>query len=295
MPLTSVHILLTYACPYECDHCFLWCCPSSGGTMTLAQVKEVLRQVKQVPGVRRVYFEGGEPFLFHPLMVEGMRRARRNGLEVGTVTNAYWATGEEDASVWLRPLARLGISDLSVSSDQYHGEERQEERAQRAVRAAAKLGIPASILRVRAVDPPADWEAKGEGELYFHGRAAVKLAPKVAGGEWRCLTKCPEVGSGMERVHVDAYGNVQFCQGITIGNIWERPLKEIMDGFRPEEHPIIGPLERGGPPQIAREHGLRPSKRYADGCHLCYDMRCRLRKRGKLSETLLPDQAYGMH
>ena len=36
--LTGVHFLLTYACNYECDHCFLYCGPlSRGGPVALAK------------------------------------------------------------------------------------------------------------------------------------------------------------------------------------------------------------------------------------------------------------------
>ena len=39
-----------------------------------------------------------------------VRIARDNGFEVGIVTNAYWATTEEDAELWLKPLHELGIA-----------------------------------------------------------------------------------------------------------------------------------------------------------------------------------------
>ena len=64
--------------------------------------------------------------------------------------------------------------------------------------------------------------------------------------------ECPEKPPNIERVHVDCFGNVQFCQGITIGNLWKRGLKQIMAELDPEEHPIIGPLIRGGPAALAR-------------------------------------------
>ena len=38
----------------------------------------------------------------------------------GIVTNCYWATAEPDAELWLKPLADLEVSDLSVSSDTFH-------------------------------------------------------------------------------------------------------------------------------------------------------------------------------
>jgi MoaA/NifB/PqqE/SkfB family radical SAM enzyme len=105
--LTSIHFLLTYACNFSCDHCFLYSGPQAKGTFTIALLKEMLDQVKLVPGIDAVCFEGGEPFLYYPVLVEGIRYARELGLATGVVSNAYWATSRQDAELWLQALADL--------------------------------------------------------------------------------------------------------------------------------------------------------------------------------------------
>ncbi len=35
MRLTSLHLILTYQCTFECDHCFVWGSPWQEGTMQL--------------------------------------------------------------------------------------------------------------------------------------------------------------------------------------------------------------------------------------------------------------------
>jgi len=295
MTLTGIHLLLTYKCDSECEHCFLWCSPGSEGTMTVRQIERILRQAKQLPSVDTVYFEGGEPFLFYPVLQKGVQMARKMGFAVGIVSNAYWATDVEDAAEWLRPFARYGISDLSLSSDEHHGEDESRTRSDKALRAARRLGMPASVIRVRGIrfySCASPGKTEG-GEIYFRGRAAVNLAPKAVGRPWRSLDSCPEEPPNISRVHVDAFGNVQFCQGITIGNLWRRPLKDIFRRFDPGLHPIVGPLAREGPVAMARELGMRPKRAYADPCHMCYDIRCRLRKRNRYPDILRPDQAYG--
>ena len=122
----------------------------------------------------------------------------------------------------------------------------------------------------------------------------MKLTPKVKGRPWQTLDRCPEKPSESIRVHVDTYGNVQFCQGITLGNLWKKPLLKIVEGLDLDEHPIVGPLRRGGPRALAKERMVRPKKKYADACHMCYEIRCALRKKGKLKKILVPDQAYGV-
>jgi len=85
--LTAIHVLLTYQCTGECDHCFLHCGPQRQGTFTLRQLRELLREIKQIKTIDTVYFEGGEPFLFYAVLLAGLRMVHDAGLHSGIVTN----------------------------------------------------------------------------------------------------------------------------------------------------------------------------------------------------------------
>jgi len=295
--LGAVHLLLTYKCIYECDHCFVWSGPQASGTMTTDQVERILHQAKEVPTVERVYFEGGEPFLYYPALVECVRKARDLGFSVGIVSNAYWATDKQDSALWLSDMARLGVDDLTLSTDTYHGTKEEAERVRTAAAVAKSLKIPTGQIEIRDIGVySCESAAKDKlGDLFFRGRAAEKLAPKARKKPWKSLTSCPEEPPKISRVHVDTYGNVMFCQGISIGNLWKRPLRSIMRGLRVAEHPIIGPLVEGGPAGLCKSIGFRPSRRgYADGCHLCYKARCAARGQHALKDILCPDECYGV-
>ena len=71
MKLNGLHILLTYQCTYECDHCFVWGSPRQTGTLTLEQIENILQQAKDA-GVTSIYFEGGEPFLYYPVLAKAV-------------------------------------------------------------------------------------------------------------------------------------------------------------------------------------------------------------------------------
>jgi len=294
--LTAVHLLLTYKCDSECDHCFVWSSPDSQGTMSVKQIVNILKQSADIPTVKRIYFEGGEPFLFYPILIKGVEEARRLGFEVGIVSNAYWATDKEDSYRWLEPLARHEIADMSLSMDSHHGSTVSRRRTRMALLAAKDLAIPASAISIRGVEfYSCHPRGSGRGgDLYFRGRAAVNLAGKAKHKAWRTLARCPEEPPNITRVHVDSHGNAQFCQGITIGNVWRRPLRAITEELVVESHPIIGPLMRGGPCSLSRELGVRPKKAYADSCHMCYELRRSLRRRKEFARILTPDQAYGI-
>jgi hypothetical protein len=296
MHLSGLHLLLTYQCIFECDHCFVWGSPRQVGTMRLSDIREILQQAGALGTIEWIYFEGGEPFLYYPVLVRGVEEAARRGFQVGVVTNAYWATGLEDALEWLAPFAGK-VQDLSVSSDLYHWDEPLSRQAQAACQAAERLNIPVGVISV-AQPGSAEMAAvgqlpAGESGVMYRGRAAEKLAAQAPQQAGDCLAECPhEDLREPGRVHVDPYGNVHICQGISLGNVFVTPLREMCSAYAPESHPIVGPLLEGGPCELARRYGVPHPDGYADACHMCYEVRVALR--GRFPEILMPDNMYGM-
>jgi hypothetical protein len=245
-PLSGLHLLLTYECNYECDHCFVWGGPSQSGTMTVETIGHIL--------------------------------------------------DEAEAMKWLQPIAAL-LDDFSISSDAYHGSDEGVNYPEIARRAAQQLGIPTDFISVAApeaidVEGAAGQLPAGESAVLYRGRAAQLLASRVDAKPWEQFTECPwEDLRTPERVHVDPFGHLHICQGISIGNLLERPLTDIMADYDPDKHPIVGPLLAGGPAEIVRRYGLPHEDGYADHCHLCYTARCALRER--FPDVLTPDQMYG--
>jgi hypothetical protein len=298
--LTGIHLLLTYACNFECEHCFLYCGPHAEGTFTLDQIRAVLEDAEKIGSVEIVYFEGGEPFLYYPLMVEGIRIARGRGFQAGIVTNCYWATSEEDAELWLQPLAALGIADLSVSDDEFHHGAEEENPAKRATRAARRMGMPTDVICIDepTVETGVDrGQERGQpvigGGAMFRGRAAEKLVQGLPTRPWRELVECPyEDLREPGRVHLDPFGHVHLCQGLSMGNMWESSLAAVVSDYDPDSHPVCGPLLEGGPALLARRHGVEPQEEYVDECHFCYSARLALLDR--FPQYLAPRQVYGV-
>jgi MoaA/NifB/PqqE/SkfB family radical SAM enzyme len=296
--LKGIHLLLTYMCNLECDHCFVYSGPNARGTFTLRQVRKVLDQAADVGTIEWIYFEGGEPFLFYPLMLQGITIARSMGFETGVVTNGYYATCEEDADLWLRPLRESGLSSLSLSDDSFHYEE--DSPAKRAVLAANGLGIPVSSICIEKPTVEADVDKsqiKGApvvgGGAMFRGRAVEKLVEGLPRRSWQELIECPyEDLREPGRIHIDAYGNAHLCQGLSVGNIWNSPLSSLFRDYDVDRHPICGPLARGGPALLATEYDVPHEEKYVDACHFCYLLRLTLMQR--FPQYLAPKQVYGL-
>ena len=296
--LTGIHFLLSYQCVYECDHCFVFGSPNARGTFTLAQIQRVLDEARALGTVKQIYFEGGEPTLFYPLLIESVKRARANGFAVGVVTNAYFATTEDDAALWLAPLRDLGVNDLSISDDAFHSSDAISP-AKRALNAARKLGMSVGAI---CIEPPRVESAstareKGKpvvgGDVMFRGRAAEKLTAGLPTRSWAEFTECPhEDLENPGRVHVDAFGNAHICQGLTMGNVWQTPLAPLAQNYRADAHPICAPLMAGGPALLATEYNLPHADGYVDACHFCFSVRKQLRDR--FPQYLAPNQMYGL-
>lgn len=297
--LRELHLLLTYQCTFECDHCFVWGSPSQSGTMTLAQIRQIYDQGEALGGIEAVSLEGGEPSLYYPTLLEAARLARARGWSVDFITNAYWAVSNEDALLFLRPLAELPLRGMFLSEDAYHGSTDDPGLTRAAAEAARELGIAVHTITVRPAEQSVDapHTPRGEpitgGAVHFRGRAADILVEGVPRRPWRELDSCPhEDLAAPTRVHIDALGYVHLCQGLALGNLWEQPLSELMAAYQPEGHPVCGHLLRGGPAALAEAFGPPHADGYADECHMCYDLRRALRP--QMPDLLGPDQMYGV-
>ena len=298
--LTGIHFLLSYKCDSECDHCFVYSSPQAKGTFTLDQMKQVFDELVKIETIEWVYFEGGEPFLFYPLMLEGIRVAHEMGFKIGIATNAYWATSEEDAELWLKPFRDLGLSDLSISDDEFHYEDKETSPTKHALDAAKRLGMAFSSICIDkpTVEEGVDKEhVKGKpvigGGVVLRGRAVEKLVEGLPRRPWQEFRECPyEDLRNPERVHLDAYGNIHICQGLSMGNMWDVPLSEIVRQYDADLHPICRPLVNGGPALLAKEYGVPHGADYVDACHLCYLVRRALIDR--FPQYLAPRSVYGL-
>ena len=296
--LTGIHFLLTYACNFECDHCFLYCSPNSEGTFTLKQIREILDEAMKLGTIEWIYFEGGEPFLYYPIMLEGIKMSHERGFKSGVVTNSYWATAVEDAALWLKPLVQQKVADISISDDAFHHGEDEDTPAKTALAALKSFGTSGKSICIEKptieinIDQEKGAPVIGGGAL-FRGRAVEKLLEGLPKRHWEEFTECPyENLKDPKRVHIDSYGNVHICQGLCMGNSWETPFSELVKNYNAATHPICGPLLKGGPALLAKEYQVTHEDSYVDACHFCYLLRLTLIER--FPQYLTPKQVYGL-
>ncbi|MBN1845800.1 MAG: radical SAM protein [Sedimentisphaerales bacterium] len=321
---SSAGLMLTYWCPSRCACCYVFAGPRSGRPETemgADQAVQYWRQIRQLAGPRgRVHLTGGEPFGRFGRLIKILQLACEQGLAglEKIETNAYWCTTAERVRRRLLELRSRGLTKLQVSTDVYHQEYVPIERVRLAVRIAADLLGPDRVqVRWRDFlqDPVCLDARQPDGRRQaFHqalqrrperllGRASRQLAGLFPLRPYREFAEktCVRSLLGARHVHIDGAGNVfpGTCVGLIAGNVRAAGPGGITDLWRRfdiQEHPIMSVLAGQGPvglAELAARNGFVPAGGYADGCHLCFDVRRFLYDRGFYRAYLGPAVCYG--
>ncbi len=278
--LTGVHFLITYGCSAKCAHCFLWGSPDRTRSMTAEQVDRFLEEIAALNQVTGVCAEGGESFELYDILLQFLRRATALGLNASALTNASWVESRERAREGIAELMEAGLTNLGVSTDRFHQEHVPVERVDTLLAVCEEAGLAAARMETTL-------EA-----VMFRGRAAETLAPDMPTKPTETFTKCPHESLGAPgRIHLDCYGFLHLCQGLTLGRA---SIADALSGFDAQSHPIVRLLLEGGPHALGRfaaEGGFELAPGYVDACHLCY--RAREFLRPEFPDLLAPDEMYG--
>ncbi len=312
-------LMLSYRCDARCASCYVGCGPERRGWARPESVLAAWRGlIDASPHGCRVHLTGGEPFGNWPLLIELAGRAREEGLAPleKVETHAGWAVDDGIVRERVAALADAGMEKLSVSCDPYHQQFVPIRRVRRAVRVAEEqLGADRVQVRWR------DWLRNGfdtddltpehrtslfreyalRGRDRMNGRAADVLGPAVARKTPGSLADmcCREPLLRGRHVHVDPDGRVTpgVCAGIVIGRIGPETPGELWRRLDADwaERPLLSTLAIRGPVGLmdeATRHGYEPAARYASKCHLCWDVRRFLARRGLHAGELGPAELY---
>ena len=314
----SVGILLTYWCNAACAHCYENSSPRCRHTMSLDQVRDCLRQLRQL-GCKgaALHFAGGEPFYDYGLLIDSFKAARDEGLlPLGKLeTNAFWCTDDDLVRQRLTEIRDLGLIELLISSDVFHQEFIPIERVQRAVRIGREV-LGDQRVRVRSseflqnpIDPTTLTNEQRDDafrcaliqrEERMLGRAARALShlvdrhPKEAFAN----TDCHREILLTRHFHIDPYGHIFpcVCAGLILGNVKTADLATFHETFNCDERPVSRTLIDHGPLPLFEEalrHGLQEDPAgYASQCHLCYEARTFFRRQGMYPDEIGPDEIY---
>lgn len=117
--ISEVNFVLGNRCNSECSHCFSMSTPNSGERMDRDTALAYAKQIKEIPSIKTIQFNGGEPFLYLKLMSDVISLASPNGEK--TIKIATGAAEFKTMQLAKRMLEMVNqASELWVSIDPYH-------------------------------------------------------------------------------------------------------------------------------------------------------------------------------
>jgi len=321
----SAGLMLSYWCPSRCRCCYVFAGPDAAGSaseMTARQAVAYWAGIVQLAGPRgNVHITGGEPFGDFERLKHILQLARHKGMEglEKIETNAYWCTSDELVYQRLSQLKELGLTKLQVSCDIYHQEYIPIENVQRALRIGLEV-LGRDRIQIRwqdFLDNPVlvgpmspETRASAIAETLKNrperllGRAAEELSTLLYSRNCDDFVdkSCFKEILAAKHVHIDGAGHVfsGTCMGIILGKLvgpQDDELVEFWRSFDYRLHPVWSILGRQGPMgllALAEPLGYQRRTGYVDKCHLCYDLRQFLYKKGEFKGYLGPGNCYGM-
>ncbi len=283
--LDTWYLQLTDRCTHACPHCFSSCSPAGRAVVSFPLARKWIHHMATV-APKRIVFTGGEPFLYFPVLRNLVHEASTRQLWPAVWTNGYWITGLEEFRLSLRYLADVGLRQLILSSDVFHGDQPFTPMADQLAPVATELGVELRFARVAPKEPhaPPDYLFEDhhilEGPVMFRGRAATECVAHQA--RWRLddFDACPFLDFQSPRsLYLDARGFINICPGLPLADLKAVSLKKFFADFDLERHPFARAIAAGGPRRLAADFGLDGEdvpRGFVDFCHACWTLRQRL-------------------
>ena len=119
--LTSIIFSITKKCPLRCDHCFEWDRLNNKESLSLDDLKNILRKV-QAYGISQIQIGGGEPMTRLEEMILLLKQSAK-GTDFWLLTSGYNLTYENAIK-----LKKAGLTGVRISIDHWEKDNHNEFR-----------------------------------------------------------------------------------------------------------------------------------------------------------------------
>ena len=315
-----IGFLFTLRCTATCRHCCFKCNPRRTEKMSLDDALFFVREVAGMNDLSGISLTGGEPFREYEDWQAVLGEGGANSLKARIVTNCFWATDTRRANEMLAPLIDQGLSELSVSYDQVHQEFVPREHVSTAVKVALDLGLKVVISTTTLNGNIADYMHQVQNDLALPPHEHLYIMPGYIAPNGRALECFPkksfcyttgETVSGkrlkemcphvIREPIITPSGDVAVCcspstatltgfvESFVIGNLHEKPLKEILIDL--ENDLIFNIIMLEGPWALyqlikEKEPTIIPDNNFVNICDLCFKILNNPRARDFLNRNL---------
>ncbi len=266
--MSNIGLVMTYRCQVACPHCVIEAGPHRKEEVSLNNAFHWIRQIADYRKghVKILALTGGEPFYDIENLKKISAYAQSCGLLVSVVTNAFWASSEEEAVRVLQEIP--GIKMISFSADVYHQKSIPLQRVKNAINAAMKCDLPYYISvttenkgdegykRIISELKELTEEDKIVTVTTFPAGRALKNLSKISYeiSDEPPIFSCASASSPI----IFPDGRVTACIGpvidlhshhpLLLGNLHQRSLEEILDGA--EINPVLQAIRVWGPRKL---------------------------------------------
>ena len=312
--LNRVEFLLTKRCNAGCRHCSvpINSDPAENGYKDIGIVKQCFNYLIENYNIASIMVYGGEPILYADKAIQLFEIATCHEISsIDLITSGFISTREtrETISAVADELCSSGVKRILLSVDAFHQERIPIEYVEWFLESAVKQSKCVILLH------PA-WLVSKEDENAFNLRTreilnllSCKYNVGISGGNYiipsgsnkryigkyyqineiHLNKKCGEIPytnplNRITSIRILPDGSVNICRGVTIGNIFEKSIEEIIETYSPKNNVITAELFSSGVKGIynlAKERGLDiDPEDYYGTCDFCADCIRFLKERG---------------
>jgi len=306
-----IEFLVTYLCNGRCIHCYA---PKQKEGyprhIDASLAVDIVEKVGSVNNVESIMTFGGEPMLFPEVVCSIHREATRQEVSIRElITNGYWSDDIRVIKEIASSLKGCGVNQIHFSVDSFHQEQILISRVKTAIESCLEAGIEGLALNPCWLGSEDDdnWynqetrailddlsglpvRVSGGNVVEPSGLALVNLKeylpPRVKVPPGSCGDMpYTEPLNNLSCVSVEPDGRVAVCDGFYLGDASENDVLRLIEGYDPFDVPEMRAIIEGGVEglaSLARARGVEPDPEgYYSVCHMCADLRGRLRTRYK--------------
>lgn len=304
----SVGLIINYRCTNQCRHCLYASSPAIKENIDFANIKKILKEIKDYIPQCTIHIGGGEPFLNFDILCSTVEEINRRNIHMEYIeTNGRLLVTEEGRKK-LKILKSLGLKCILLSISPFHNEFISLNKNRKVYSNITDIFGDTGIfpwhpkyyyfLEQAGNEAPVPFNnyisffSKQELHyqfkhiIYLHpaGRAAFLFADffdKYSAEEFFYKNCALECSSGVH-AHIDYMGNycAGFCAGMTIGTDSGFNLYELFKkGIELKKYPILDLVINKSLKELyeyAFDKGFKIRKdknTYSSPCHLCMHIR----------------------
>ncbi|MCL1830315.1 MAG: radical SAM protein [Oscillospiraceae bacterium] len=286
--LNRIEFVVTDSCNGRCKHCSVGVRDGVSSVIDSEKAVQVIEHLSSVFSIESIMTFGGEPLIYPEIVTRIHKKAKdKNIAKRQLITNGYFSKDEKRIHQVADEIYQSGVNNIIISVDAFHQEYIPFEPV--IMFAGILFEIDTSCVRISPawIDSKESkniyndettrllrrFTDKGipvdDGNIIFPaGNALVNLKEyfpepcenilDLSCGDLPYTGRLDDVTS----LSIDPDGNVKICS-ITIGNIYETDISEIVTRYNPEKDPLLS---------LILKEGIKGLKQYAITLEISVDL-----------------------